>query len=203
MVILKCINRVLHFLILGKRGFIQIIYSSSYIFPIFFNNVIFNINNWSRVCCTGSTLPSDRTFLIPILRKIAETELAVADAINIEKEIADKSNSKLVYMKLCSKLLLCRSNSAIPVELQNQSFSNFGTYFWKFIGYHRDNQTEKVPEPDNASCVDNLEISNVPHDHSLSKESPRHSRTRENAANKEKISKMSRSNQKSIGCQRR
>ncbi|XP_051129465.1 uncharacterized protein At4g10930 isoform X2 [Andrographis paniculata] len=33
----------------------------------------------------------------------AETELAVADAVNIEKQIADRSNSKLVYMNLCSQ----------------------------------------------------------------------------------------------------
>ncbi|KAL4592742.1 hypothetical protein LXL04_005746 [Taraxacum kok-saghyz] len=35
----------------------------------------------------------------------AEIELAVADAINVEKSVADKSNSKLVYINLCSQEL--------------------------------------------------------------------------------------------------
>jgi hypothetical protein len=37
--------------------------------------------------------------------------LAVADAINIEKEVADRSNSKLVYQNLCSQELLRRTNN--------------------------------------------------------------------------------------------
>ncbi|XP_075483507.1 LOW QUALITY PROTEIN: uncharacterized protein At4g10930 [Primulina tabacum] len=43
--------------------------------------------------------------------RTAETELAVADAVNIEKEVADKSNSKLVYVNLCSQEVLRRSDS--------------------------------------------------------------------------------------------
>lgn len=42
---------------------------------------------------------------LPIIRRAAETELAVADAINIEKEVANRSNSKLVYTNLCSQEL--------------------------------------------------------------------------------------------------
>ncbi|KAI3422962.1 uncharacterized protein J3R85_011477, partial [Psidium guajava] len=38
--------------------------------------------------------------------RTAETELAVADAINIEREVADRSNSKLVYMNLCSQEIM-------------------------------------------------------------------------------------------------
>ncbi|CAA3008678.1 hypothetical protein CDL12_07161 [Olea europaea subsp. europaea] len=49
---------------------------------------------------------------ISVIRRTAETELAVADAVNIEKGIADKSNSKLVYMNLCSQELLRRSDNA-------------------------------------------------------------------------------------------
>lgn len=43
--------------------------------------------------------------------RTAETELAVADAVNIEKQIADRSNSKLVYTNLCSQELLRRSDT--------------------------------------------------------------------------------------------
>lgn len=56
-------------------------------------------------------------------------------------------------------------------------------------GDHEDNQMEKESEAGGVSCVDNLEVSNVPHGPSVSKESPHHSRARENAAKKEKISK--------------
>ncbi|RAL50988.1 hypothetical protein DM860_005344 [Cuscuta australis] len=45
------------------------------------------------------------------IHRTAVTELAVADAINIEKEVADKSNSKLVYINLCSQELLRRSDN--------------------------------------------------------------------------------------------
>ena len=48
---------------------------------------------------------------LPVIRRTAETELAVADAINIEKEVADRSNSKLVYVNLCSQELLHRSDN--------------------------------------------------------------------------------------------
>ncbi|KAJ6426439.1 hypothetical protein OIU84_022111 [Salix udensis] len=47
---------------------------------------------------------------LPEIRKTAETELAVADAINIEKEIADKSNSKIVYLNLCSQEIMRQSD---------------------------------------------------------------------------------------------
>ncbi|XP_073129803.1 uncharacterized protein At4g10930 isoform X2 [Henckelia pumila] len=43
--------------------------------------------------------------------RTAETELAVADAVNIEKEVADRSNSKLVYVNLCSQELARRSDT--------------------------------------------------------------------------------------------
>ncbi|CAN8246537.1 unnamed protein product [Cochlearia groenlandica] len=45
------------------------------------------------------------------LRRTAVTELAVADAINIEKAIADKSSSKVVYLNLCSQEILHHSES--------------------------------------------------------------------------------------------
>lgn len=48
---------------------------------------------------------------LSVIRRTADTELAVADAINIEKEVADRSNSKLVYLNLCSQELLHRSNN--------------------------------------------------------------------------------------------
>ncbi|KAL7111840.1 hypothetical protein ACP275_05G114900 [Erythranthe tilingii] len=46
-----------------------------------------------------------------LVSRAAETELAVADAVNIEKGIADKSNSKLVYANLCSQELLRRPDN--------------------------------------------------------------------------------------------
>lgn len=48
---------------------------------------------------------------LPAMLKTAETELAVADAINVERGIADRSNSKLVYVNLCSQELLRRTDS--------------------------------------------------------------------------------------------
>ncbi|KAH7550082.1 hypothetical protein JRO89_XS13G0132300 [Xanthoceras sorbifolium] len=69
-----------------------------------------------------------------VIRRTAETELAVADAVNIEEEVADRSNSKLVYLNLCSQEILHRSNnkksirttesnsspSAVPVDESEQ-----------------------------------------------------------------------------------
>ncbi|KAI3522478.1 hypothetical protein L1887_00282 [Cichorium endivia] len=48
---------------------------------------------------------------MPVTRPTAEIELAVADAINVEKAVADRSNSKLVYVNLCSQELLHRSDN--------------------------------------------------------------------------------------------
>ncbi|KAI3453835.1 hypothetical protein Pfo_010498 [Paulownia fortunei] len=47
---------------------------------------------------------------VSVVCRTAETELAVADAVNIEKEVADRSNSKLVYLNLCSQELFRRSD---------------------------------------------------------------------------------------------
>ncbi|CAK9143154.1 unnamed protein product [Ilex paraguariensis] len=47
---------------------------------------------------------------LAVIHRTAEIELAVADATNIEKEVADRSNSKLVYVNLCSQELLHRSD---------------------------------------------------------------------------------------------
>ena len=49
---------------------------------------------------------------LPVIRRTAETELAVADAVNIERVVADRSNSKLVYVNLCSQELLHRSDGS-------------------------------------------------------------------------------------------
>lgn len=48
---------------------------------------------------------------LPVIRRTADTELAVADAVNIEREVADRSNSKLVYLNLCSQELSHRTNN--------------------------------------------------------------------------------------------
>lgn len=49
---------------------------------------------------------------LPVIRRTAETELAVADAVNIEREVADRSNSKPVYINLCAQELLHRSENS-------------------------------------------------------------------------------------------
>ncbi|KAK9072964.1 hypothetical protein SSX86_009400 [Deinandra increscens subsp. villosa] len=48
---------------------------------------------------------------MPVTRPTAEIELAVADAINVEKAVVDRSKSKLVYVNLCSQELLHRSDT--------------------------------------------------------------------------------------------
>ncbi|KAK7251441.1 hypothetical protein RIF29_34640 [Crotalaria pallida] len=48
---------------------------------------------------------------LSVICRTADTELAVADATNIEKEVADRSSSKLVYLNLCSQELLHRTNN--------------------------------------------------------------------------------------------
>ncbi|XP_049397773.1 uncharacterized protein At4g10930 isoform X2 [Solanum stenotomum] len=57
---------------------------------------------------------------LPVMRRTAETELAIADAVNIEKEVADRSNSKLVYINLCSQELR-RSDNASNVGVAESS----------------------------------------------------------------------------------
>ncbi|KAF2297994.1 hypothetical protein GH714_006882 [Hevea brasiliensis] len=60
---------------------------------------------------------------LPEIHRTAETELAVADAINIEKIVADKSNSKIVYLNLCSQeIIRCSDNSeSIRAKESNSS----------------------------------------------------------------------------------
>ncbi|XP_030540225.2 uncharacterized protein At4g10930 isoform X2 [Rhodamnia argentea] len=58
------------------------------------------------------------------LCRTAETELAVADAINIEREVADRSNSKLVYINLCSQEIMhCAENSKSSGAIEPTSLS--------------------------------------------------------------------------------
>lgn len=59
---------------------------------------------------------------LPIIRRTAETELAVADAGNVEKEIFERSNSKLVYVNLCSQAV---SQLANKPESAEENVSNF------------------------------------------------------------------------------
>ncbi|KAA0042667.1 Zinc finger, RING-type [Cucumis melo var. makuwa] len=59
------------------------------------------------------------------MRRTAETELAIADAVNIEKEVADKSNTKVVYLNLCSQEIMHRtdtgrSNTAADLDSSSQ-----------------------------------------------------------------------------------
>lgn len=64
------------------------------------------------------------------IRRTGATELAVADAINIEKQVADRSNSKAVYLNLCSQEVryhLNSSSSCMPVESPPSSPSLLST----------------------------------------------------------------------------
>lgn len=83
---------------------------------------------------------------LPVIRRTADTELAVADAINIEKEIVDRSNSKLVYLNLCSQeiLHLSKGNKAngTPV-LSSSPFS-----------VRADRSDEAVHEPSTDSVTE-------------------------------------------------
>lgn len=38
-----------------------------------------------------------------VIRRCADTELAIADAVNVEKDISERSSSKSVYVNLCSQ----------------------------------------------------------------------------------------------------
>jgi hypothetical protein len=40
---------------------------------------------------------------LDVIRRCAATELAIADAVNVENDIYKRSNSKLVYVNLCSQ----------------------------------------------------------------------------------------------------
>ncbi|XP_057833526.1 uncharacterized protein LOC131044252 isoform X1 [Cryptomeria japonica] len=50
------------------------------------------------------------------IRRTAESEFAVADAVNMEKEIYERSNSKSVYINLCAQALSQQSCSYKAVE---------------------------------------------------------------------------------------
>ncbi|KAH9605236.1 hypothetical protein KSS87_020009 [Heliosperma pusillum] len=53
---------------------------------------------------------------LPSICRTAATELAVADAVNIEKQAADRSISKVVYLNLCSQELRRHTNLSTPLE---------------------------------------------------------------------------------------
>lgn len=77
---------------------------------------------------------------LTVIRRTAVTELAVADAINIEKAVAERSNSKLVYVNLCSQEILrltsesksikttdsnAKPASPVPEDRSEQSTDNY------------------------------------------------------------------------------
>ncbi|KAI3929345.1 hypothetical protein MKX01_006581 [Papaver californicum] len=63
---------------------------------------------------------------LPVICRTAITELAVADAVNIEKDVADRSSSKLVYINLCSQALRqhVHSSKLVGPEESNPSSSS-------------------------------------------------------------------------------
>ncbi|XVE64669.1 hypothetical protein DITRI_Ditri07aG0119400 [Diplodiscus trichospermus] len=61
---------------------------------------------------------------VPVIRRTAETELAVADAINIEREVADRSNSKVVYLNLCSQEILHHSDDSKCIRTKESDTSS-------------------------------------------------------------------------------
>jgi hypothetical protein len=40
---------------------------------------------------------------LDVIRRCADTELAIADAVNVEKDIYERSSSKSIYVNLCSQ----------------------------------------------------------------------------------------------------
>ncbi|KAK4486345.1 hypothetical protein RD792_009016 [Penstemon davidsonii] len=62
-----------------------------------------------------------------VVCKTAETELAVADAVNIEKQVADRSNSKLVYVNLCSQELKRRSDNISSDKAKDSNSSDISS----------------------------------------------------------------------------
>ncbi|XP_074317597.1 uncharacterized protein At4g10930 [Silene latifolia] len=64
---------------------------------------------------------------LPSICRTAATELAVADAVNIEKQAADKSISKVVYLNLCSQEIRRHTNLSTPLECTPSSPSPVAT----------------------------------------------------------------------------
>ncbi|KAF2313464.1 hypothetical protein GH714_011125 [Hevea brasiliensis] len=62
---------------------------------------------------------------LPEIYRTAETELAVADAINIEKKVADKSNSKVVYLNLCSQEIMHHSDNSESIRAKESDSSTW------------------------------------------------------------------------------
>ncbi|XP_078152228.1 RING/U-box protein [Carex rostrata] len=62
---------------------------------------------------------------LPSICRSAETELAVADAVNIEKEICKQSNSKLVYLNLVSQSLRQHANK-FTLDKKVENIPNIG-----------------------------------------------------------------------------
>ncbi|KAJ0106239.1 hypothetical protein Patl1_17505 [Pistacia atlantica] len=79
---------------------------------------------------------------LPVIRRTAETELAIADAVNIEREVADRSNSKLVYLNLCSQEILHRSDNKKAVRATESNSSQC------LVPVHESEQTTDKPSAD-------------------------------------------------------
>lgn len=64
---------------------------------------------------------------LSVIRRTADVELAVADAINVEKDISERSKSKMVYMNLCAQILSqcprLQSDAATFDEVANKDCS--------------------------------------------------------------------------------
>ncbi|PKU67697.1 uncharacterized protein At4g10930 [Dendrobium catenatum] len=85
---------------------------------------------------------------LPVIRRIAETELAVADAVNVEKDIFERSNSKLVYVNLCSLVVSQLVNKPVSPE-ENASNSPKDTLMISnevAEGTKSDTETDNNPE---------------------------------------------------------
>ncbi|XP_010918320.1 uncharacterized protein At4g10930 [Elaeis guineensis] len=65
-----------------------------------------------------------RSTNLSVIRRTAETELAVADAVNVEKAIFERSNSKLVYTNLCSQVLSQRTKSQAETTASHLTGNN-------------------------------------------------------------------------------
>ncbi|XP_022737230.1 uncharacterized protein At4g10930-like [Durio zibethinus] len=85
------------------------------------NNIPVSVRQAQPYCMAEHFL---RKANLPIIRRTAETELDVADAINIEREVADRSNSKVVYLNLSSQEILHHSDDSKCIRAKESDTSS-------------------------------------------------------------------------------
>ncbi|KAG0487512.1 hypothetical protein HPP92_009607 [Vanilla planifolia] len=104
---------------------------------------------------------------LQVIRRTAETELAIADAINVEKGIFERSNSKLVYVNLCSLAVSQHTNQSVLADsgFSDCSMINFNVDGVVAEATTSDSETGQRPESAvttlSNSTVDTSKMSNA------------------------------------------